>query len=151
MKFRRVVTDTNKEGKAYVKSDTVIDPIPMRPGFHNIPMWATKKLPAEMTTEDPNTWELGTSLAGGSVFRLAKYDPGVAKRWHVTDSVDYAIFLAGELWMQLDGGEEVHLTPGTVIIQRQTMHNWENRGKEPCIMAYVLLATEGAKTTGWDH
>jgi hypothetical protein len=53
--------------------------------------------------------------------------------------------------MQLDGGEEVHLTPGTVIIQRQTMHNWENRGKEPCIMAYVLLATEGAKTTGWDH
>jgi len=28
---------------------------------------------------------------------------------------------------------------------------FENRGKEPCIMAYVLLATEGAKTTGWDH
>ena len=72
MKFRRVVTDTNKEGKAYVKSDSIIEPIPMRPGFHNIPMWATKKLPAEMTDEDPNTWELGTSLAGGSVFRLAK-------------------------------------------------------------------------------
>jgi quercetin dioxygenase-like cupin family protein len=63
--------------------------------------------------------------------------------------VDYAICLSGELWMQLDKGEEVHLVPGTVIIQRGTNHNWENRGKEPCNMAYVLLATEGAKTTGW--
>jgi hypothetical protein len=24
-----------------------------------------------------------------------------------------------------------------------------NRGKEPCIMAFVLIATEGGKTTGW--
>ena len=149
MKFRRVVTGVNKEGKSCIKWDSEITPIPMRPGFGNIPMWATRKLPAEMTEEDPNTWDLGTSLAGGSVFRLARYEPGVAKRWHVTDSVDYAICLAGELWMQLDNGEEVHLTPGTVIIQRATNHNWENRGKEPCIMAYVLLATEGAKTTGW--
>ena len=63
MKFRRVVTGVNKEGKACIKFDSNIEPIPMRPGFGNIPMWATKKLPAEMTEEDPNTWDLGTSLA----------------------------------------------------------------------------------------
>jgi quercetin dioxygenase-like cupin family protein len=149
MKFRRIVTGNNKEGKACIKWDSNIEPIPMRAGFSNIPMWATKKLPAEMTEEDPNTWDLGTSLAGGCVFRLAQYEPGVAKRWHRTDSVDYAICLSGELWMQVDNGEEIHLKPGDVVIQRATNHNWENRGTEPCVMAYVLIATEGAATTGW--
>jgi hypothetical protein len=36
-----------------------------------------------------------------------------------------------------------------VIIQLGTNHNWNNRGKIPCVMAFVLIATEGAKTTGW--
>ncbi len=148
MKFRRVVTGHNKEGKSVVKWDRKIEPVPGRPGFSNIPLWATKKLPAEMTEEDPNTWKLGTSLAGGSVFRFARYEPGVAARWHRTDSVDYAIVISGEIWMELDEGE-VHLNRGDVVIQRGTIHNWVNRGTEPCIMAFVLIATEGGKSTGW--
>jgi quercetin dioxygenase-like cupin family protein len=148
MKFRRVVTGHNKDGKSVVKWDSAVEPIPGRPGFSNIPMWATKKLPAEMTEEDPNTWKLGTSLAGGSVFRFARYEPGAAARWHRTDSVDYAIVISGEMWMELDEGE-VHLNRGDVVIQRGTIHNWVNRGTEPCIMAFVLIATEGGKSTGW--
>lgn len=148
MKFRRVVTGFNKDGKSCIKWDNGIEPVTGRPGFGNIPMWATKKLPAEATDEDPNTWDLGTSLAGGSVFRLARYEPGVKARWHRTDSVDYAICLSGELWMEMEDGE-VHLTPGDVVVQRGTLHNWSNRGTEPCIMAYVLIATEGGETTGW--
>jgi quercetin dioxygenase-like cupin family protein len=146
--FRRVVTGFNKDGKSCIKWDSAVDPIPGRPGFSNIPMWATKKLPAEMTEEDPNTWELGTSLAGGSVFRLARYEPGVQARWHRTDSVDYAICLSGEMWMEMEDGE-VHLKAGDVVIQRGTMHNWNNRSDKPCIMAYVLIATEGGASTGW--
>ena len=149
MKFRRVVTGFNKDGKSCIKWDAAIEPIAGRPGFGNIPMWATRKLPAETTDDDPNTWDLGTSLAGGSVFRLARYEPGVKARWHRTDSVDYAICLSGELWMEVEDGAEVHLTAGDVAIQRGTLHNWMNRGTEPCIMAYVLIATEGGETTGW--
>ncbi|MCW5606037.1 MAG: cupin domain-containing protein [Burkholderiales bacterium] len=148
MKFRRVVTGFNKEGKSCIKWDNAIDPIPGRAGFGNIPMWATRKLPAEITEEDPNTWELGTSLAGGSVFRLARYEPGVQARWHRTDSVDYAICLSGEMWMEMEDGE-VHLKAGDVVIQRGTIHNWNNRGPGPCVMAFVLVATEGGETTGW--
>ena len=77
---RRVVTGFNKDGRSCIKWDTVIDPVRLRPGFENIPMWATRKLPAETTEEDPNTWELGTSLAGGSVFRFGRYEPGNV-RW----------------------------------------------------------------------
>ena len=147
-KFRRVVTGFNKEGKSCIKWDTEITPISRRPGFDDIPLWATKKLPAETTDDDPNDWKLGTSLAGGSVFRFGRYAPGNGPRWHVTDSVDYAICIAGEMIMELDEGS-VHLKPGDVVIQRGTNHNWRNPGPGECVMAFVLIATEGAKTTGW--
>jgi len=148
MKIRRVVTAIDDQGKSYVKWDNEIKAVPGRPGFSFFPMWATKKLPAEMTEEDPNTWELGTSLAGGSVFRIGRYEPGTAARWHRTDSVDYAICLSGEMWMQLDKGE-VHLKSGDVVIQRGTIHNWVNKGTEPCLMIFVLIATTGGRSTGW--
>ena len=41
-KFRRVVTGFNKDGKSCVKWDNEIEPVTLRPGFDNIPLWATK-------------------------------------------------------------------------------------------------------------
>jgi len=148
MKIRRVVTGCNAEGKGIVKWDGEIEAISGRPGFSNVLLWATKELPAKLTEDDPATWEIGTTLAGGSVFRIARYEPGVAKRWHRTDSVDYGIVLSGGIWMELDE-QEVHLKAGDVIVQRGTVHNWVNRGTEPCIIAFILIATEGGKATGW--
>lgn len=148
MKIRRVVTANDNKGKSFVKWDSEIEPIPRRPGFSSFEMWATKKLPAELTEEDPSRWQIGTALAGASVFRLGRFEPGAAVRWHQTDSIDYAIVISGEIWMQLDK-EEVRLQTGDVVIQRGTMHNWANRGTEPCVMLFVLIATEGGKSTGW--
>jgi len=148
MKIRRIVTDTNHEGKAVVKWDCEVEAIRGRPGFSYAPLWATKQLPARLTDEDPGIWETGTTVAGGSVFRVIRYEPGVAKRNHRTDSIDYAVVLSGEIDMQLDE-EEVHLKAGDVLIQRATMHNWVNRGTEPCTIAFVLIATEGGQSTSW--
>ena len=148
MKIRRVVTGHNEKGQSCVKWDSELETAPGRPGFSQVPLWATKELPARLNEEDPGQWELGTTLANGSVFRIARYEPGVAKRWHKTDSIDYGLVLQGEITMQLDSGE-VHLKAGDVIIQRATMHNWENRGKVPCIIAFILIATEGGQATGW--
>ena len=148
MKIRRVVTANNKDGKSFVKWDSDVNAISGRLGFSFLPMWATKKLPAELTEEDPNTWEIGTSIADGSVFRLCRYEPGAAVRWHRTDSVDYAIVISGEICMQLEK-EELNLKAGDVIIQRGTIHNWLNRRPEACVMLFVLIATKGGKSTGW--
>ena len=148
MKVRRVVTADDNEGKSFIKWDSEIEPIPRRPGFSSLEMWVTRKLPAEITEEDPNQWQIGTAIAGGSVFRLGQYEPGVAERWHRSDTVDYAIVLSGEMWMQLEK-EEVHLKAGDVVIQRGTIHNWVNRGEKPCLMLYVLIATEGGESTSW--
>lgn len=148
MKIRRVVTGHNEKGQSCVKWDSELKTVPGRPGFSQVPLWATKELPARLTEEDPGQWESGTTIANGSVFRIVRYEPGVTKRWHKTDSIDYAVVLQGEIIMQLDDGE-VRLKAGDVIIQRATMHNWENRGQVPCIVAFILIATEGGKATGW--
>jgi quercetin dioxygenase-like cupin family protein len=148
MKIRRIVTGHNSKGKSVVKWNNEIRAIPGRPGFSQAPMWATEQLPARLSEEDPASWKIGTTIAGGSVFRVIRYDPGVAERWHRTDSIDYAIVLSGEIIMQLDE-EEILLKAGDVLIQQATIHNWVNRGTEPCIIAFVLLATEGGKATGW--
>ena len=112
------------------------------------PCGQPRNYPRKRQPTIPISWELGTSLAGGSVFRFGRYAPGNIARWHSTDSVDYAICISGEMWMEMEEGE-VHLKPGDVVIQLGTNHNWNNRGTEPCVMAFVLVATEGAKTTGW--
>jgi quercetin dioxygenase-like cupin family protein len=148
MKIRRVVTGHNREGKSIVQWDTKIETVSGRPGFSQAPVWATKELPPRLTDEDPGTWKFGTTIAGGSVFRVIQFDPGVAERWHRTDSIDYAVVLSGEIDMQMDEGE-IHLMEGDVIVQRETMHNWVNRGTEPCVIAFVLIATEGGQSTGW--
>ena len=148
MKIRRVVTGHNKDGKSMVKWDSEIDSIPGRPGFEQVPIWATQNLPAKLTEDDPNHWELGTSLANGSVIRIRRYEPGVTERWHRTDTIDYGLVLAGEMRMELDEGV-VHLKAGDIVIQRGTIHNWQVPGPEPCVMAFILIALEGGQSTGW--
>ena len=149
VKIRRVVTGRNQEGKGVVQWDSEIDAIPGRPGFSQAPLWATRQLPAKLTDEDPSTWEIGTTLSGGSVFRVIRYEPGVAKRNHQTDSIDYAVVLSGEIDMELDEGE-IHLKAGDVLIQRATRHNWVNRGTEPCVIAFVLISRRAGIPPGGD-
>ena len=148
MKIRRVVTGHTKEGRSIVQSVKELEALRGRPGFSQIQVWATKELPPKLSEEDPSTWQIGTTIAGGSVFRIIQYEPGVAPRNHRTDSIDYAVVLSGEIDMELDEGE-VHLKAGDVLVQRATIHNWVNRGKEPCVIAFVLIATEGGQATGW--
>lgn len=148
MKVRRVVTGHDQEGRSIIKWDSEIEGKPGRPGFERVDLWATDTLPARLTEDDPVKWDLGTSLANGSVLRFCRFEPGVQERWHATETIDYGIVLSGEIWMELEEGE-VFLKPGDVIIQRGTNHNWSNRGTESCIIAFVLIALEGAKATGW--
>jgi hypothetical protein len=58
--------------------------------------------------------------------------------FHKTNSVDYAIVLAGEIHALLDEGE-VRLTAGDVLVQRGTNHAWSNRTDEPAVLAFVLV------------
>jgi quercetin dioxygenase-like cupin family protein len=72
------------------------------------------------------------------VLRIVRFDPGVTPRNHRTDSIDYAVVMSGEIDMDLDG-TVVHLKAGDILVQRGTVHNWINNGKEPCIIAFSLI------------
>src|SRR5438067_2364790 len=70
--------------------------------------------------------------------------PGI----HRTDSLDYAVIMKGEIDMELETGDITHLKAGDVIVQRGTVHNWVNRGPEPCVIAFVLIAAKPVEAGG---
>jgi mannose-6-phosphate isomerase-like protein (cupin superfamily) len=71
----------------------------------------------------------------------------VTPRNHRTESVDYAVVLSGEIDMEIDGAT-VHLRQGDVLVQRGTIHNWNNRGTVPCVIAFVLIAAKPVERAG---
>ena len=60
---------------------------------------------------------------------------------HKTKTIDYIIVLSGEVTLLLDDDER-ELKPFDVVIQRGTNHAWINRGKEPALLAAVLMDAE---------
>lgn len=58
---------------------------------------------------------------------------------HLTDTVDYAIVLEGEIVAIMDEGETLMRT-GDVLIQRGTNHAWANRSGKPVKLAFVLVS-----------
>ncbi len=140
---------------------------PNRPGVTLTNFWQCNTTPAEYdgaeeTVDGPFILH---PPKGGSVFRVVEFepeDPEVMRTldgkaafaemgasdaivederhpfMHRTNSVDYAVILSGEITMLLDDSD-VHLKAGDIVVQRGTNHAWSNRGKETCLIAFVLV------------
>ena len=142
LEVRRVVTGHDKNGKARVIIDELSDNvISRRAGQQSTVIWATDQTPPNLEgLNDLSPDVKATTVANGTVFRVSRFEPGVAPRNHRTASMDYAVVLSGQIDMELDDGEVVNLRAGDVLVQRGTVHNWTNPGTEPCIIAFVLMA-----------
>jgi quercetin dioxygenase-like cupin family protein len=142
LEIRRVVTGHDTNGKAHVVIDEISDTvISRRPGASSTVIWATDRNPPDLTAlKDMSGCVTGTTVPGGTVFRISRFEPGVTPRNHRTASMDYAVVMSGAIDMELDGGEIVHLKAGDVLVQRGTVHNWINKGDQPCMMAFILIA-----------
>jgi quercetin dioxygenase-like cupin family protein len=137
---RRVVTGHDASGKAIAMIDETSPAALVRPGVSATVAWTSEGFPVNNNGEaDEGTRKTGTTHTNGTVFRIIEFAPGNAERNHRTDSIDYACILSGEIDMEMDGAN-VHLKAGDVIVQRGTIHNWINRGTEPCVIAFVLIA-----------
>jgi len=147
LQIRRVVTGHSAEGRARIEIDeNVKNVISNRPGASSSVIWATKGFPVNNDGfEDPTSGSFKTTVEGGTVFRVVRYQPGVAARNHRTDSIDYAVVISGAIEMELDDGVVVKLKAGDVLVQRGTMHNWVNRGTEDCVVAFVLISATPVK------
>lgn len=84
--------------------------------------------------------ELATKLPGlGEA--MEPDNPGM----HTTDTVDLDLVVSGEVWLELDDGQEVHLQAGDCVVQNGTRHVWHNRSSEPAVLFVTLLgATRSA-------
>jgi mannose-6-phosphate isomerase-like protein (cupin superfamily) len=149
VQVRRVVTGHDAKGRAVVKIDEVSKNIvSSRPGQTACVVWTTESFPVNNTGDpDEGLRKVGTTLKNGTVFRVVEFAPGVAPRNHRTDSIDYAVVVSGEIDMELDDSI-VHLKAGDVLVQRGTIHNWVNRGTQPCVMAFILIDSKPVEVDG---
>ena len=127
---RRVITGHDDAGRSVIARDESLDPLGAvrDDGRPVAELWATVDQPDR----------LGSNPAGFSQFRVVDVPPGVQSAMHVTDTVDYAIMLEGEVHLVLDT-EETLLAAGDMVVQRGTMHAWHNRSDRPARMVFINL------------
>jgi mannose-6-phosphate isomerase-like protein (cupin superfamily) len=150
LQVRRIVTGHDAQGNAIVTIDEMTkNVVSNRPGAQSSVIWSTTGFPIDNDgNEDPSGRKIGTFVDDGSVFRVLQLEPGNLPRMHRTDSIDYAVVMAGEIDMELDNGVSVHLKAGDTLVQRGTIHNWMNRGTEPCVIAFILISAKPVSAGG---
>lgn len=142
--IRRVVTGHDAKGVAKVLIDgPATNTRSSRPGSGSTLMWSSHETPADIAIgegiEDLGARQLGTAPpANGTRFTINDIPPGRPGLMHRTETLDYAIVLAGEIDMVMDDST-VTLKAGDVVIQRGTHHSWVNRGTQPVRIAFVLI------------
>lgn len=147
--LRRVVTGHDSSGRAVVKIDETRElESAGRAGTTRRVVWTTESFPVNNSREeDTSTRDVATTLANGTIFRIVEFGAGGTPRLHRTDSIDYAVVMSGEIDMELDQ-DSVHLKAGDVLVQRGTVHNWVNKGTEPCMIAFVLIDAKPVTVDG---
>jgi quercetin dioxygenase-like cupin family protein len=131
--------------------ETVKNVTSQRPGALYSVIWSSEGFPVNNDgNADPSGKKIGTTIPNGTVFRIVSFGPGVAPRNHRTDSIDYAVVMSGEIDMDLDG-TTIHLKAGDVLVQRGTIHNWINKGTEPCVIAFTLVSAKSVSAGGGTH
>jgi quercetin dioxygenase-like cupin family protein len=142
--IRRVVTGHDDKGVAKVLIDGPATNVrSSRPGSASTLMWSSHETPADIAIgegiEDLGARILGTAPPGnGTRFTINDIPPGRPGVMHRTETLDYAIVLAGEIDMVMDDSS-VTLRAGDVVIQRGTNHSWVNRSTQPARIAFVLI------------
>jgi uncharacterized cupin superfamily protein len=154
---RRVVTGHDGNGKAVVASDERITAVSRRIGKNitGCEMWSTDRIPVDNSPDADAAQRAGfvkrynyVGSGQGVAFRITEWAPGHSRFTHRTETMDFAILLSGEIDMELDDGEVVHLKPGDVVIQRGTIHTWVNRGSVPAVTAFVLIDAKPSEVDG---
>src|ERR1700739_1276325 len=156
MKVRRIVTGHNAAGKAVVKTDEQIAAVPrVAPGISGAEIWSTDQMPIDNSAAADAAQRAGfvkhnnyVGNGGGSTFRINERAPGHARFTHRTETMGHSSVLSGQIDLEFDRREVVHLKPGDVVVQRGTMHTWVNRGSVPAVTAFILIDAKSVEVNG---
>lgn len=171
MEIQRFVAGRRADGSSVVDADEPVRPLTVRelPGVEFYKVWGSNESPAVGT--GPGTAEFAPYFPapGGYRFMVLRWPPeaggpaapeevtgGVEDVFpgllssmrpdeaglHITDTVDLALILEGELWLEFEAGTRTRLTPGSCVTLRGSRHTWRNTSDEPALMAWVSLGAE---------
>lgn len=171
-RVRRVVTGHDAEGRSAIIADgpaTNVKEIASFPGLALTDLWETAGAPASNagSADAANRPVHLEPPKNGTIFRVVEFPPdsnrpksadssegfksigaGHAQdhassdpMMHKTATVDYAVVIKGEIYAVMEKGETL-LRAGDVLVQRGTNHSWSVRGKEPCLVAFILVSAQ---------
>ena len=158
MKVRRVVIGYNADGESVVKTDEQLTAA-SRGGVAGVFGWemrSTDQMPIDNSAAADAAQRAGfvpqnrnyVGTGGGTLLRTDEFDPGAARFTHRTETLDYIIMPSGEIDLELDSGEVVHLKSGDVLLNRGMMHTWVNKGSVPAIMAAAMIDANPVEVNG---
>jgi uncharacterized cupin superfamily protein len=156
MKVRRIVTGHNVSGKAIVKTDEQVTAVSrVAAGISGCEIWSTDQMPIDNSAAADTAQRAGfvkhsnyVGDGGGTTFRINEWAPGHARFTHRTETMDYVMVLSGEIDLEFDSGEVVHLKVGDIVVQRGTMHTWVNKGSVPAVTAFILIDAKPVEVNG---
>lgn len=134
--LRRVVTGLSPEGRSAVIFDGPSEKV----------IWSTDRSPAD---------NRGAADAGGGSLSLANpknattffytdlapASSGSSIGLHITDTLDYAVVVTGEITLVTQNGETT-LCAGDVVVDRGVLHTWRNDTSELCRLLFVFIKAE---------
>ena len=143
--MKRVVTGQNHDGQSvFVNVGEPPTVVTTEHGNQITYCWATQMTATVPARGDDPTLAMTSHFPppGGTSFVIIQMPGNSDSRMHATDSVDYAMIVAGEIWLELDDGAEEHLAVGDCVVQNGTRHAWHNRMPEPCVMVGAVVGAE---------
>ncbi|KAK1925179.1 hypothetical protein DB88DRAFT_488169 [Papiliotrema laurentii] len=109
--------------------------------FHNL--FVSSSVPPQADEPDLSDSAVGAGLhvaEGGINFRVTDVAPRTKGQMHRTPTIDFLVVHRGTITLHLEGDERVTVKEGEAVVQRATMHAWENETDEWVRMFVVLVA-----------
>ena len=153
---RRVVVSNDATGKSTVVSDEVLSGETASTGDSRCEIWVTDRMPVNNTASTLAEQQQGVvdhfdnlyvNNGQGTAFRVMAFAPNEPAVFHRTQSVDYDVVLSGEFDLHLDD-ETVRLRTGDSVVVRGVYHGWSNPGKEPAVIAFIMIDADPVVVDG---
>jgi hypothetical protein len=164
---RRVVAAQDSSGRSRIVGDGDVGAHPLEslPGQWLSVMWAGRgapdlpvvadTVPASFPmmptpggfsfmvfTIEPDAMVDATAPSGDGAIgadEFLRYADAGNPRMHGSDNATFIAILSGDIWIELDGGEEFHLGAGDTYVQLGVRKSYWNRGDVPCRMAVASV------------
>ena len=147
---RRVITGHDQNGHAIVAIDEIAKNVTQgRPGAHAAVIWTSEGFPVDNGGDADAVRPQGRHHARQR-HRVPRGE--LRPRRHAAQPPHRLDRLrGGDVGRDRHGArrrQSVHLKAGDVLVQRGTIHNWVNKGTEPCVIAFVLVAAKPVTAGG---